>query len=394
MKQGFLKWIAMAIGAVLAIGVLVLVVGHRDGAAQTPAAAQVGPEPRGPRMLRLDTNTLERLHVRSSEAGAASDSTSLELQGTLDWDRDHYAEVGARLDGRVTRLHVREGDHVRAGMALGQVAAPQLGTALADYVSARATLVATQANARRQSGLLSQQLTTARESEVAQEQLHQAEAGVAAARQRLAALGLPTPQSTTGIANDIHFTLVSPIAGTVVARRAVLGGHLSASDAAFIVADMSNLWAMIDVFESDLRFVTIGAEVRFSVDAYPDRTFTGRVEYIEPRQDEASRATRVRVVVPNPDSLLRRGQFVRAHVRVPSSVQETATVIRLPVEAIQPAGDGEVVFIDRGNGQFEVRPVHVRRSGPQVAELTDGVRRGERVVTEGAFLLRGELLKQ
>ncbi|MBL8601406.1 MAG: efflux RND transporter periplasmic adaptor subunit [Myxococcales bacterium] len=392
MIRNYWKILVIALGASLVVGTVVVVSG-RSGEAQVPAPAQVGPEVRGPRTVRLDAATLERLRVRVSEAGSASEALALELQGTLDWDRDHYAEVGARLDGRVTRLNARIGDRVNQGANLGQVAAPQLGTALADFVSARATLVAAQSNARRQSSLLSQQLTTAREAEVAQEHLHQAEAGVASARQRLGALGLSTPQNTTSIANDVHFTLVSPIRGTVVARRAVLGGFLSASDAAFVIADTQQLWAMIDVFESDLRYVNVGAEVSFSVDAYPDRTFTGRVEYIEPQQDEASRATRVRVVVPNPDGLLRHGQFVRARLQVPGAAANARTV-RVPVEAIQPVGDGEVVFVERAQGQFEVRTVRVARRGPQVAELAEGLQRGERIVTEGAFLLRGELLKQ
>ncbi len=257
----------------------------------------------------------------------------------------------------------------------------------------RATLAATQANARRQSALLAQQLTTAREAEVAQEQLHTAEAGVGAARQRLAALGLAPPAGSGGIGQGVHFTLTSPIAGTVVTRRAVLGGFLSASDAAFVVADTTRFWAMIDVFETDLRYVSVGAEVELTVDAWSDRTFRGQVEYIEPRLDTSSRATRVRVVVPNPDGLLRHGQFVRARLRVPGAGAST-TAVRVPVEALQPVGAHEVVFVERGAGEFEVRPVRVGRRGPQVVELVQGLARGERIAVEGAFLLRGELMKQ
>ena len=392
------RWKAVAAAATLAglvaVGTILVQRGqHAATHGATPAANQVQPEAAGPRMVRLDPITLERLHVRTEEAGAASDALALELQGSLDWDRNHYAEVGARLDGRVTALNAQVGDQVARGATLGHVASPQLGSALADFVSARATLAATQANARRQSALLAQQLTTAREAEVAQEQLHTAEAGVGAARQRLAALGLAPPTGSGGIGQGVHFTLTSPIAGTVVTRRAVLGGFLSASDAAFVVADTTRFWAMIDVFETDLRYVSVGAEVELTVDAWSDRTFRGQVEYIEPRLDTSSRATRVRVVVPNPDGLLRHGQFVRARLRVPGA-GASATAVRVPVEALQPVGAHEVVFVERGAGEFEVRPVRVGRRGPQVVELVQGLARGERIAVEGAFLLRGELMKQ
>jgi len=389
------RWKSIAAAASLAGLVVVGTVLVRRSQAAGPAspAGQVQPETVGPRMVRLDPITMERLHVRTEEAGAASDALALELQGSLDWDRDHYAEVGARLDGRVTSLHAQVGDRVARGAVLGQVASPQLGSALADFVSARATLAATQANARRQSALLAQQLTTAREAEVAQEQLHTAQAGVGAARQRLSALGLAPPASTTGIGQGVQFTLRSPIAGTVVTRRAVLGGFLSASDAAFVVADTARFWAMIDVFETDLRYVSVGAEVELTVDAWSDRTFRGQVEYIEPRLDPSSRATRVRVVVPNTDNLLRHGQFVRARLRVPGAAPST-TAVRVPVEAIQPVGNQEVVFVERGSGEFEIRPVRIGRRGPQVVEVSQGLARGERLAVEGAFLLRGELMRQ
>lgn len=160
-----------------------------------------------------------------------------------------------------------------------------------------------------------------------------------------------------------------------------------------MVADTARFWAMIDVFETDLRYVSVGAEVELTVDAWSDRTFRGQVEYIEPRLDTSSRATRVRVVVPNPDGLLRHGQFVRARLRVPGAGAST-TAVRVPVEALQPVGAQEVVFVERGAGEFEVRPVRVGRRGPQVVELVQGLARGERIAVEGAFLLRGELMKQ
>ncbi len=384
---------AASLTCLVIVGTVLVRRSHSEGHGQQSPPEQVQPEATGPRMVRLDPITIERLHVRTEEAGAASDALALELQGSLDWDRNHYAEVGARLDGRVTSLHAQVGDRVARGAVLGQVASPQLGSALADYVSARATLAAAQANARRQSGLLAQQLTTAREAEVAQEQLHTAQAGVGAARQRLAALGLSPPTSNTGIGQGVQFTLRSPIEGTVVTRRAVLGGFLSASDAAFVVANTERFWAMIDVFETDLRYVSVGAQVELTVDAWSDRTFRGQVEYIEPRLDTSSRATRVRVVVPNPDGLLRHGQFVRARLRVPGAAP-SATAVRVPIEAIQPVGSQEVVFVERSSGEFEIRPVRVGRRGPQVVEVAQGLARGERIAVEGAFLLRGELMRQ
>lgn len=365
------------------------------GCSKAPTAAETQPAAPVasalPQTVTFDVATLERLGVRTAVAGDRAAVQRLELLGTLDYVIDRYAEVGTLVEGRLTSIAVSVGSRVKKGQPLATVLAPALAGAQAEAISARASLSVARGHAEREAALLEKQLTTAREAEVAQGDVVRAEADLAAAEAKLRVVGSTLPTDARGIRPDGTIVLTAPIEGVVVRRDAVLGAFVEPNDTAFVVADPSVLWALVDVFESDLPFVREGAEVELSVDALAGRKYRAKVAAFEPQIAKNSRALRARVVVENADGALRPGLFVRARV----AIDETGSPdLAVPSAAVQPIGGRDVVFVEREPGRFEVRPVTVVRRTPRVVELSDGLARGEKVVVHGAFVLRGEVTRQ
>lgn len=341
------------------------------------------------RLVKFDAATLDRLGVRVETVGDANARLTVEFPGTLEYAPELYAEVGTLFEGRLTSAMVKVGDRVRKGQVLATIAAPSLVNAQADAISTRAAAEVAREQARRENKLLAEQLTTAREAEVAREALVRAEADYNAANAKLALVGIGATPATGayGVAD-----LRAPIEGVVVKREAVVGAHLTPNETPFIVANGSRLVAAFDIFEGDLELVKEGATVELRVDALPGRVFTGTVARLEPQLGAETRAVRARVDLDNKEGKLKPGLFLR--VTVTSAIDRKEGRMRVPASAVQPLGGEEVVFLERSAGVYEVRPVVVGHRYGQIAELMSGLTGGERIVVHGAFILRSELSRQ
>ena len=356
-------------------------------------AKQAAPaQTKGPLMIEFDPATLDRLGVQTEAAGADGAALQIKLPGTLEYAADRYAEVGTVVEGRVTDIRVTVGTTVKKGQTLATVLVPAIVSAQAAAISAQAVLKVARDHAKREASLLEKQLTTNREEELARGDATRAEAEFAAASAKLTLLGSPLPATSEAIRPNGSITLVSPIDGVVVRRDAVAGGFLEPKDVAFAVADPSVLWAVLDAYESDVGSIREGADVTLSVDALGGKTISSKIAVLEPQLGRATRAVRARVLVDNRDGALRPGLFVRAAITI--DVDQATSRLLVPRAAVQPLGERDVIFIERSRGKFEVRPVVVARRTPQLAEISDGLARGERIVVHGAFVLRGEATKQ
>lgn len=348
-------------------------------ATSTPVA------PAGPRSVHLAEDVTARLGIRTAVAGSPL-AIALTVPGAVEYHVDRFAEVGARLDGRLVEVRAKLGDKVHKGQVLAMLAAPTLGDAHAALVRAKALREAATTNATREASLLAKGLTTAREEELARSELKTATAEVIAAEARLSALGVLGGGAGT-------FALTSPIDGVVVARNATLGAFLPASATAFAVADLSTVVIAADVHEADLPHLAHDAVVEFRADALGERVFRGKVAWIDPAVHPVTRMTRARLEVVNTDRALRPGMFVRASLALPSPNPSTKQLL-LPIDAVQPLGGDDVVFVEKAKGVFEVRTVQVAKGSGRLAAVTSGLAIGEAVVVEGAFLLRAEAAKR
>jgi cobalt-zinc-cadmium efflux system membrane fusion protein len=371
------------------VACLILAAGCRGGAeAKLPADGGVG---RGPRLLRIDPQTAQKLGVRVEAAGSQAGEHRLRLPGSLDFDIERVARVGSVLEGRVVSVMSKVGDRVKKGQRMATLMAPAVATAQAEYLASRAEVAFAGDRVSREEALATRELTTAQELARARSEKAKAEASTSAAEARLRALRVAVPDGKQSLAESGLIALVAPLDGVVVERSVLLGQYLFPDDTAFVVADLSTLWANVDLFEADVPYLRTGSDVELALDAYPGKVFHGQLSSIEPRLSKTSRSLRARVSVPNPDGALRPGYFVRASIAIPNGSDE----ILVPSGAVQPL-DEDVVFVlrDATLGVYEVRPVLVSRRTAEMAEISEGLSRGESIVVQGAFLLRGEVARQ
>jgi len=362
-------------------------VGER-GAAAGPVTA-----PAGARPLALAPAVQEKNPVRVARVELTRLGGDVQVVGTVAFHEDHFAVVGPLVAGRISRLGAGVGDLVRRGEVLAEIESAEVGQARADLVAARARSAAAEANLRRETELAEKKISSSREREVANAQAVTEQAGVRAATMRLRAIGLSPSDIEQLDRGDAagQVPIRAPIGGTIIERRVTLGQAVERATDAFKIADTSQVWVTLDLYEKDVGRVHAGQEVEMWTDARPGESFRGHVAFIVPVIDEATRTAKVRLEVPNPNGALQAGQLVTARV-LADSARDAAEVLAIPRSAVEQLEGKTVVFVKNGDG-FERRSVITGSSGGDRVEIRKGLVPGELVAVEGAFLLKSELLR-
>lgn len=311
-------------------------------------------------------------------------SSSLEVIGRLDYDQNRLASLSARGEALVLEAGVDVGDQVQAGQTLLVLASAAVGEGQARLRAAEARLAAADAAFERERALVQRSISPRRSLEEAERERAAAKADRDAALSALAAAGA-SPGTEGG-----RYALRAPFAGTVVVKRAVEGKSAAPGEMLVQVADLSRLWALLDVPESDAGGIRKGQPVALFLDGANGRTLEGRISRVAPEVDPTSRTVSARVELSNPDGWLRKGAFLRARIDV--SRGRVARVV--PAEAVQHTEGKPLVFVREGPGVFAPARVELGVAAAGGVEILGGVDPAAEVVTTGAFLLKTELLKE
>jgi cobalt-zinc-cadmium efflux system membrane fusion protein len=344
------------------------------------------------REVKLSAELAKRAKLSVEKVAKRPLSPTLDLVGSVDFDADAVADVGGRIAGRITRVLVTVGDPVIKGQPLIEIESNELGEALAALLSSRANLIAAEHHAARETALGQKQLSSAPVVETARASAHALQAETQGAEQRLLAMGL-TPgelQSLRSGQGPRRITLRAPIEGEVVERYAVLGQVVDPTQPILRIADLGRLWVQLDLFERDLGRVANGDAVEILSETYPGRSFYGKVAYIASTVDNVTRTAEVRIEVPNPERLLRPGQFVHARL---TTRGQGEPAIAVPRKALIQVDGEPSVFVQQGKEKFVARAIEVGRAAGDLVEIKRGLTEGERLVTEGGFVLKSELLR-
>jgi membrane fusion protein, heavy metal efflux system len=347
---------------------------------ESPAHA----EGNGADSVHIEPSMLRDLRVTTQAAESRPAGESVTVLGELQVSEDAYAEVGSPVAARISKILVAAGDGVQAGQVLAELSSSEVGKARAELQASEARRNAARVVFERRRELAADQIVSERELQASRAELAQADAESAGARQLLSSLGAAAGMGP-------RFNLVSPVAGTVIDRSAVLGRVVDAEHTLFSIGDLRRLWLIVHAFERDALRMRTETAARVSFPALPGNTAVGRVARIGSRVDAASRTIAVRIEIENPSGQLRPGMSASALVTLGDS---TETVVAVPVEALQRAPEGWCVFLptDR-EGIFTIRPVGRGRDLGSEVEVLSGLRAGERVVKDGAFLLKAEAEK-
>jgi membrane fusion protein (multidrug efflux system) len=299
--------------------------------------------------------------VVATEAVERSVAETIALVGNM--EANEVVEVKTEVDGTIEAITFEEGQPVEASTPLIQIDATRLKAALAQ---AEANLTLAEATRRRYEGLVEAGAVARQELDQALATFEANQAAAEAAREQLE-----------------DATVVAPFQGMVSARRVSLGQYVAVGETITWLIDGDPMKVEFRVPERYLGRVAVDQEVQLRVDAYPDEQFGGRVYFIDPQIDEATRTALIKAMVPNDDGRLRRGMFTEVTLTI--GTRPNAVVI--PETAVIHDADRTIVFVIEQE-QAQPRPVRLGQRLPGEVEVVEGVAAGEVVVTEGTQKLR------
>ncbi|MGC6514076.1 MAG: efflux RND transporter periplasmic adaptor subunit [Myxococcota bacterium] len=335
-------------------------------------------------VVRISPEALSRNGIRLGTAEAGVLASALEVPAEVQMNPDRVAHISPLVEGQLLSVDVTLGDRVEAETHLARLRSVELGQARAELSRTTSRRDVAEQNRDRQRRLREEGISSERSLLEAELAYEQANAERDAARSRLRVFGL-----RGGSGPDM--TLESPIAGVVVERHATRGENVSPDDTLFIVADLSRVWVIGRVYEQQVAQVASGMNATLTLNAYPGRNWTGTVDFVGATLDESTRTLPIRVEIDNPDGLLRPGLFGSLRL---ASGQPTSTSVVVPLSAVQTLDNRTVVFVPGDeDGEFAAHPVTTGRENTRQVEVLAGLEPGARIVVEGAFILKSELMR-
>ncbi len=324
----------------------------------------------GEGLITLSSNIINVIHVQTDEVRRQPLRRTLQVAGMIDDDDTRHRLLSAYVDGRIDKLCVNYlGAEVVEGQPMATVYSPTLLNAEREYV----LLVAQQPSS-----------TAPRDEHLQLLEL---------AALRLKRLGLTEAQIAAlprKPDSELHTEILAPMSGLVVARNIYEGQYVKAGDKLFELADFTTMWFKFDAYERDLPWLKIGQEVEVTAPAVPGKVYPAKVTFIDPSLNDPTRSAKVRVEVPNPivehDGLKRRELYHRLYAEAGVKV-DLPEVLAVPRSAVLSPGPQPVIYVDKGGGTYEQRPVRLGRVGDDAWEVLEGVADGERVVTTGNLLI-------
>lgn len=336
-------------------------------------------------VVSVSDEMLRDLRITTAKVEQRREGEATTLLGELGVNEDTYAEVGTPIPARIARLHAAPGQTLAHGAALATLESGDLAKARSDVATARARVALAERSLARKQDLHAERIVPTRELQEAETEKAAADAQLRAATATVQALaGGETNTDTAGASTLI---LRTPVAGVVLERSAVLGHVAEPDKVLFRIADLSTLWLTVRAFERDAVRLRTGASARITFAAIPGRTFNGAVALIGRSVDAQSRTVAVRIDLPNGDGILRPG--MSASARLPVGDAE-ATLLAVPAAALQRVRERWCVFVPKDERTFEIRPVGRGRDLGGEVEIVSGLRAGDTIVVDGAFLLKAE----
>ena len=324
-----------------------------------------------PGTVTIDPVTVQNIGVRTTRAERRTLARTIRTVGRVTYDEELISRLHPKIEGWITKLYVDEtGEQVKRNQELLQIYSPQLVSTEEEYVLALDGL---------------EVLENSPFKDVRQG----AENLVKSTRERLAWLDVPAHQiraleKTRKIEKNLH--IHSPFDGIVVNIGAREGTYVTPKTEIYMLASLSKVWVYVDIYEYEMSWVKLGDEAAMTLAGLPGQIFRGRIAFVYPYLERKTRTLKVRLDFDNPNLALKPDMF--ANVTIQASRRIDALVV--PEEAVVGTGIRDRVFVVRAPGKFEPRIVKVGVRANGFAQILDGLKAGEEVVTSSEFLIDSE----
>ena len=337
--------------------------------AEEAPAAGAGASPPGLSIVKIPLERRQEIGVTTAKVEKRTVGGAIETNGVVAEDEGRLTAVNAKFAGYIEKLSVdRTGQPVRRGQPLLTVYSPDL------VATEREFLLALE-NARRLSS-------------GSPEAAADAASLLSATRQRLRFWDIPDSaidriEKSGEVSKTL--TLYSPVSGVVLKKDAVAGLAIMPGMPLYTIADLSTVWVLADVYQSEVVMTAPGNPAVVSASFLPGETFRGRVDFIYPTLTEETRTVKARVVIPNQKGLLKPGMFVRV-----SLSGKGREVLAVPRPALIQTGERQIAFVEQSAGVYVPRQVATGVEGKDFVEVLSGLSPGETVVTSANFLIDSE----
>ncbi len=318
--------------------------------------------------VRIDPQRQQLIGLRTAEVTRGPVGATWRTVGKVAVDETRVHHVNIKVAGFAEHVHADYiGMRVRRGEPLFTIYSPDLLSAQREYLLALRTRSA---------------LAGAGAGADGGDEL------VAAARERLRLWDIPPSEierlERTGTPTRT-LTILSPATGVITKKDVVMGHRLNEGDMPYEITDLSRVWVLADAYESDLARVRLGMAATLTLPAFPDRSYRGRVIFVDPILDAKTRTAKVRLEFANPAGDLRPEMYGEITLHAPPRQG-----LRIPADAVIDSGTRRVVFVALPEGRFQPREVRLGAAGGDTVEVLAGVEAGERVVTRANFLIDSE----
>ena len=332
--------------------------------------------------------------VETAIAELGSEVHDLSLAGKVAYGEDRYSRVSSPLQGRVLEVRAHLGEHVQTGSVLLVLDSQEIALAYAEYAKEDSELRYETRAYELAKDLYENKALAMKDLKQAENELIKARAEFRRAKERLLSLRVPAQELEKPLERQkitSRFEMKSPLSGTVVERNVTPGQSIrgESGQVLFTVADLDMLQVVADVYERDLAYLALvkeGQSAKVSVEAYPDVNFPATVATIGDVVDPTSRTIKLRAWVNNKDHRLKPEMFARLHVQV----GESTPLLVIPREAVVVEDGKQFVYVVEGPNQYVKREVKVSTISPDKVRVLEGLTSGQRIVTKGAVLIRGQ----
>jgi len=339
------------------------------------------------RTFKLDPKMLAGIKIETLKENAAP--SYLLASGKVQFNEDELANIIPPVPGQVQDLKIKVGDHVQKGDVLFFIYSRDVAAALAEHIEAHKDLDLAEKTYARTKDLFEHEAASRTAFDQVESERAKAQSKVNRTEETLRVLGVGE--------NDMHsvasakIPVRSSLSGTVTERKLTEGQFVQPDVNPLItIADMSTAWVLADIFERDLRFVSVGNRADVTADAYPDEHFSARVARINDVVDPNTRAVKVRFLVANPAQRLKPEMFASARI----ALTEAQRAIFVPPGAVFTDSGRSYAYVVAGDGEFEQRQIEVSQESGGRLRVVNGLQAGEKIVVDGVLLIHAEQLKE
>jgi len=361
------------------------------GKGDQPANSDAATPPHG-KTRTLPQDATPRVETGVVDYGGMQQDLS--LSGKIAYGEDRYSKISSPLQGRVVEVRAHLGDRVKAGAVLLVIDSPDIAQAYSEYVKEDSDLQYATRSHGLAKDLYSNKALPLKDLKQAENELVKARAEFRRAKERLLSLRVPAEELNKPLDKQqitSRFEMKSPLTGIVVERVVTPGQSVGgdANQVLFTVADLDMLQVVADVYERDLALVKEGQFAKVKVEAYPEVDFPATVASVGDVVDPASRTIKLRAWVNNQDHRLKPEMFARLHIQVGDATK----ILVVPKEAVLESDGKQFVFVVEEPNRYVRHEVKVSNFTPDQMRVLEGLTPGQRIVTKGAVLIKGQEVK-